>query len=111
MVRVTKGYEHDKHEHHKRTISELIAAGQGNAIVPGDIMEQLYDNREAEKLEKETRRKERRDSKKNKKKKRKINRYVLESDSESDREFFEDGKTDSSGDSDIQSADDEDALA
>merc|ERR1711991_994717 len=31
--------------------------------------------------------------------------------SESDREFFEDGKTDSSGDSDIQSADDEDALA
>ena len=74
-------------EHHKRTISELIAAGQGNAIVPGDIMEQLYDNREAEKLEKETRRKERRDSKKNKKKKRKINRYVLESDSKSDREF------------------------
>ena len=43
MVRVTKGHEHDKHEHHKRTISELIAAGQGNAIVPGDIMEQLYD--------------------------------------------------------------------
>ena len=46
-------------------------------------------------------------------KKKDINRYVLESDSESDREFLEAkaGKEDSSGESDVQSADEEDALA
>ena len=81
--------------------------------MPGDIMEKLYDHKEAERLEEEKRVNERRKSKKKRKKKaKKVSRYVLESDSESDREFLEDrrGKESSSGESDVQSADEEDAL-
>ena len=114
MPQRTKKHEHEhRHPDTKRTISELLAAGQGSAIMPGDIMEKLYDHKEAERLEEEKRATERRKSKKKRKKKaKKVSRYVLESDSESDREFLEDrrGKESSSGESDVQSADEEDAL-
>ena len=77
-----------KHEHRhpdsKKTISELLAAGQGSAIMPGDIMEKLYDHKEAERLEEEKRANERRKSKKKRKKKAKkvsqlsfIHHYLL----------------------------------
>ena len=113
MPQRTKKHERDRHPDTKRTIFELLAAGQGSAIMPGDIMEKLYDHKEAERLEEEKRANERRKSKKKRKKKaKKVSRYVLESDSESDREFLEDrrGKESSSGESDVQSADEEDAL-
>ena len=76
-------------------------------------MEKLYDHEAAERLEEEKRLSEKKKSKKKRKKKaKKVSRYVLESDSESDREFLDDrrGKESSSGESDVQSADEEDAL-
>ena len=68
MVRKTKGEHVHRHPDNKKTISELIAAGQGNAIVPGDIMEKLYDNEAAEKAENDRRKKDLKRSKKHKKK-------------------------------------------
>ena len=78
MVRKSKGEHVHRHpeDHNKKTISELIAAGQGNAIVPGDIMEKLYDNEAAEKAERERRKRDLKRSKKHKKKRKKINRFM-----------------------------------
>lgn len=69
MPQRTKKHEHEhRHPDTKRTISELLAAGQGSAIMPGDIMEKLYDHKEAERLEEEKRANERRVEKETKKK-------------------------------------------
>ena len=55
MPQPTKKHKHEhRHPDSKKTISELLAAGQGNAIMPGDIMEKLYDHEAAETRRRET---------------------------------------------------------
>ena len=72
MPQRTKKHKHEhRHPDSKRTISELLAAGQGSAIMPGDIMEKLYDHKEAERLEEEKRLNEKESRKRNGKKRRK----------------------------------------
>jgi hypothetical protein len=72
MPQPMKKHKHEhRHPDSKKTISELLAAGQGNAIMPGDIMEKLYDHEAAERLEEEKRLSEKKSRKRNGKKRRK----------------------------------------